>query len=310
MRVSVIIPAFGFCPVLERLIDALLSQTRKPDEIIVVHSGENDPGKLIKKDPIIRTIYRSKRLYPGASRNLGFRISSGELIAFIDSDAIPNKHWFSQMIDSWSQFKEVCVVGSIGATGKGGYWGLSLWLIEFGVVHPYLPCGYTKKYGTSCNMLLSRKMFEQIGGFAEDLLTTDDTELLSRLRKQDNKLYFNSAAIVKHYNVPGFSHFISHLWTLGKWGIINRSLGYGWGNSFLKGWKSFLLPWMWLIRLMKISYRIMVWGRGQRLQLSALLFGVLIGLVVWNLGIIAEIFRKGVVFPFSIPTNRPKTAKL
>ncbi len=76
--ISVVIPAYGQCPHLPDVIDAILSQSIQPTEIVVAHSGPFDPtGALTANSDLIRVFHSDRRLLGGAARNLGARHARG-----------------------------------------------------------------------------------------------------------------------------------------------------------------------------------------------------------------------------------------
>ena len=94
MKVSVIIPMYNSKDTIKSAIESVLNQTYKePIEIIVVNDGSKDGCEKIVEDMILnnqtnRFIKLINKPNGGVStaRNLGIRESSGEYIAFLDSD--------------------------------------------------------------------------------------------------------------------------------------------------------------------------------------------------------------------------------
>ena len=93
-KVSVIIPSYNRAGFLEEAIESVLSQDYENFELIVVDDGSTDETRNIVKEYAERITY----LYQDNSgvscaRNMGIKRSSGEYIAFLDSDDkwLPNK---------------------------------------------------------------------------------------------------------------------------------------------------------------------------------------------------------------------------
>ncbi len=79
---------------MRKTLDNLLSQSKKPDEIIVVDDHSTDDFQLVIFEYITECIFiNNKGTGPGAARNLGLSVATGKYIQFFDSDDLltPNK---------------------------------------------------------------------------------------------------------------------------------------------------------------------------------------------------------------------------
>ena len=87
LTVSLIIPTYNRASLLPNAIDSVLTQTRVPDEIIVVDDGSTDNTiKVLEPYQPRVKVLRQTNQGPSASRNSGLRAATGDLIAFLDSD--------------------------------------------------------------------------------------------------------------------------------------------------------------------------------------------------------------------------------
>lgn len=88
-EVSVIIPAWNAERYLAETIESALAQTRPPSEIIVVDDGSEDRTLEVAQRyaPRVRAI-RKPNGGPASARNEAIRNSSGEYLAFLDSDDV------------------------------------------------------------------------------------------------------------------------------------------------------------------------------------------------------------------------------
>lgn len=89
--ISIVIPVYNAEKYLERCVCSALSQTYPNLEILLVDNGSIDKsGKICddfaKQDRRIKVIHMEKNEGPGGARNCGINASSGEYIAFMDSD--------------------------------------------------------------------------------------------------------------------------------------------------------------------------------------------------------------------------------
>ena len=85
--VSVIIPTYNRCAILERAIESVLGQTFTDYELIVVDDGSTDEtADLLDRYRNRVKVIRQENRGVSAARNTGIRASKGELVALLDSD--------------------------------------------------------------------------------------------------------------------------------------------------------------------------------------------------------------------------------
>ncbi|MDN5201208.1 glycosyltransferase family A protein [Fulvivirgaceae bacterium BMA10] len=84
--VAVIIPLYNGAPWIEETIKSVLSQSLKPDEIIVVDDNSTDEGYEIVKKYKEVTLVKNEGKGSSMSRNLGTKLSKSRFIAFLDQD--------------------------------------------------------------------------------------------------------------------------------------------------------------------------------------------------------------------------------
>jgi glycosyltransferase involved in cell wall biosynthesis len=112
-RVSVIIPTYNYCHFLGEAIQSVLEQTFSDFELIVVDDGSTDNTKEVVDsfgDSRIRYIYQENRGV-SAARNTGIKVSSGEYVAFLDSDDMwlpENLELKVKVLDSRSDVALIC----------------------------------------------------------------------------------------------------------------------------------------------------------------------------------------------------------
>ncbi|MBT8240078.1 MAG: glycosyltransferase [Acidimicrobiia bacterium] len=86
---SVIIPTYNRLAFLGEALESVLAQTHTNLEIIVVDDGSTDgTGDYVRGlgSDKISYVFQENQGHPGAARNVGLRMASGEFIAFLDSD--------------------------------------------------------------------------------------------------------------------------------------------------------------------------------------------------------------------------------
>jgi glycosyltransferase involved in cell wall biosynthesis len=94
VKVSVVVPVFNTVDYLAECLDSIVGQTLSEIEVIIVDDGSTDGSfdlaqRYASQDSRMSLCRSgSKGVGPGAARNLGIKSSTGEYVAFIDSDDI------------------------------------------------------------------------------------------------------------------------------------------------------------------------------------------------------------------------------
>jgi glycosyltransferase involved in cell wall biosynthesis len=106
-KVSVIIPFYSGIDWLKEAVESALNQTYSNVEVIVVNDGspENMCSFLDSYSKKIKYIYQTNQ-GAAAARNLGLKMSSGDYVAFLDSDDI----WLQNKLE-----KQISFMQKIGA---------------------------------------------------------------------------------------------------------------------------------------------------------------------------------------------------
>lgn len=104
IKISVIIPTWNRADLISRAISSALKQDYYIHEILVCDDGSTDNTSevlkaLIKKEKKIKYLYQKHIGSPAITRNLGIKNSTGDYIAFLDSD----DYWTSKKLSSQIQ---------------------------------------------------------------------------------------------------------------------------------------------------------------------------------------------------------------
>ena len=125
------------------------------------------------------------------SRNIGICIANGDLVAFIDDDAIPEPEWLTQLSAAYDS-------DEIGATGgfvydQSGYnyqyqystanrLGNTNWELTKSSEHLCFPGSFEFPYLQGTNASFRRSTLLEVGGFDEEIeYSLDETELCCRI---------------------------------------------------------------------------------------------------------------------------------
>lgn len=198
MKVSVIIPTHNRPQLLKQALNSVFSQEKAPYEIIVI-----DDASLVQATSVLQFLeYKhQKRIRvhrfespQGANiaRNYGASLAGGDILMFLDDDDTWEPSKIKDQLYVFSQNPEVGLVYSGRLIVNNVDREKILYKIfpkREGLLYPnILSCNFI---GTTSSVALRKKLFEEVGGFDEQLPACQDYDLWIRccektLVKHDN----------------------------------------------------------------------------------------------------------------------------
>jgi glycosyltransferase involved in cell wall biosynthesis len=136
-RISVVIPAYNAERTLSRVLDALQAQAPPPDEVLVVDDDSTDRTAAVAREHGARVVRTPGHGFAGGARNRGWEASSGDVVVFLDADAIPAPGWGAGLARALREFPGA-IVGCARTFSARTPWG---WVAHLQVETPYLPRG-------------------------------------------------------------------------------------------------------------------------------------------------------------------------
>lgn len=94
--ISVVIPVLNDARMLERCLDSLAAQTRRPDEVIVVDNGCTDDSAAVAERFAATVITEPRRGVTAAAAS-GFDAANGAIIARCDADSVLPRDWLERI---------------------------------------------------------------------------------------------------------------------------------------------------------------------------------------------------------------------
>lgn len=121
LKISVIIPTYERFNELSNCIKSILSQTKLPDELIIVDDGHLHEIPYYKEiiDSNIVCIYKNKEKKGVTySRNLGARIATGDIIFLLEDDIILLENFIEEIVHVYQKpgYEDVGGVGGVTIT--------------------------------------------------------------------------------------------------------------------------------------------------------------------------------------------------
>lgn len=193
--VSVVIPTYNRSELVGVAVRSVLDQTDVTVEVIVVDDHSTDDTMQILdgfggRIHVLQPPVNSER---GAARNMGARAASTDLIAFLDSDDV----WEPQKLATQLRTGAECSVTGLTFIDGGGRPQRTY--IPPRSAHRSLPWR-NEFLGAPSSMVLSRKAFEDSGGFPEErsLQGSEDWIFLMRLHRAGVPIHIVPHPLVRY----------------------------------------------------------------------------------------------------------------
>lgn len=173
---SVIVIALDAQPELVGAVRSLHSQRPRP-EIVVVNSGAQGAATLLSPaGPDVTVVESSRRLFPGAARNVGIAAAHGTYVAFLAADCTARPGWVASRLESHRAGAAVVSSPVVNANPWNPF-SAAAHILLFASRLPGGPAQRRSHYGAS----YLKTLFSQHGFFSNDLRAGEDTEFNRRL---------------------------------------------------------------------------------------------------------------------------------
>lgn len=212
MKISIIIPCKEVDGYTLECIRRCLELDYPDYEVIVLPDYE--PKLVIPSVKVVST----GPVTPGAKRNIGVANSTGDICAFIDSDAYPRRDWLSKAV-KYLKDEGVVAVGGPGVTAEDDGLmqkasGCVLSLFTVGRLSSRYKIGSKSTYESddvhSCNLIVRRSALERVGGWHEKYWPGEDS-LLCLALKRVGRVLESSDVVVYHHRKPLFKQHLRQI---------------------------------------------------------------------------------------------------
>jgi glycosyltransferase involved in cell wall biosynthesis len=195
MLVSIIIPCYNVEDYIEECLISAINQTHKLNEIICIDNNSTDNTWLKLKNlsetyPNIR-IFQECLLGAPVARNKGLFFSKGKWIQFLDAD---------DLLDPEKIEHQVRLIFNNPNAGfiAGGYFKRNINGKQkqvYPVRTDYFKALFISSLGITSSNLWNRKYLEKIGGWDEELKSSQETDLMFRILKINENIIYDSAPL-------------------------------------------------------------------------------------------------------------------
>ena len=195
---SVVICSYNGSLTIRECLEGVMKLNYPFYEVIVINDGSTDTTPQIASEFDVKLISTPNEGL-SAARNLGASIAKGEIISYIDDDAIPDPDWLLYLASSF-------YYTAYAAVGGPNIAPCNVSLIADCVDHsPGSPCHVLitdteAEHIPGCNFSIRKTAIDQLGGFDVQFRTAgDDVDLCWRITEAGWKIGFNPGAMVWHH---------------------------------------------------------------------------------------------------------------
>lgn len=249
-RVSVVINTCNRGAYLGDTLRGLQQQLYDNFEVVLVNGPSIDNTEEVAKSFNVR--YYTAPFNISVSRNVGIKHAAGDILAFIDDDAVPEPEWLRDLVKAYKDPKVAAAGGRVyNADGSGfqySYGAIDAW--GYPISRHDTPYDFNDPKGTFFNINIGtnasyrREPLIEVGGFDEEIeYYHDESDVCVRLIEAGYKVAQLDDAYVHHKMAPSFRRKNAKRVTV--WDAIVKNTIY-YGIKHTKGkkenWKRFIRP--------------------------------------------------------------------
>lgn len=213
--ISIIVSTFSTERIndVENLLKSIKYQSYIYIEILIIVDENKELYYKIEKlisdiEKDIRIIFNPKNEGLAFSRNIGIKNSTGDIIAFVDDDAILYPDWAEEIVKTFDKNNIGAVAGDIIPLWEYNFMSWFpkelFWMISCSYsMTPDYKCEVERGFGT--NMAFKKDIFFEVGMFDTEFgingtrwIGGEDTIMFLKVKCNGNKVFFNPEAKIFH----------------------------------------------------------------------------------------------------------------
>jgi glycosyltransferase involved in cell wall biosynthesis len=219
--VSVIVAVRDNTPGAAELIEHLARQTLPLTsfEVVVGDDGSRDGSclTLATDDEWVRVV-RGMPQTSYAARNAAAAAARGAVLAFCDSDCLPEPRWLKQGLAALERADVVAGEVTFAAPEAPTVW--SVLTIDMFLDQKR---NVALSRGVTANLLVRRGLFDRLGGFDASLPSGGDYDFVGRAVESGARLAYAPDAVVRHPTLDSRRLFLRKVWTTNRWRAVRMA---------------------------------------------------------------------------------------
>jgi GT2 family glycosyltransferase len=206
-RVSLIIPVYNGSKYIRKVLDAVLAQTVKPHEVLVVDDGSSDDTReIVSAVAGVRLIAKQHTGLPD-TRNHGIKEAKCELVCFLDSDIVLEPDWLQEMLKcDFDSFEAATGYVDTFNKGRSQYCKLDEMMLRRAFDKKPQTLSMENRRVNYFNYIIRADVFDRVGAFDPMFKTNgEDIDFFYRMFRAGMRISYVPSAVCHHiYVVESF----------------------------------------------------------------------------------------------------------
>jgi GT2 family glycosyltransferase len=220
-RITVAVCSHNGAATLRTCLERTLEVDYPDFEVIVVDDGSTDETAAIAASFGVRVV-RTPNRGLSAARNTALELATGELVAYLDDDAWPDRHWLSYLARAFRTSTHALIGGPNVPPPPRNLAERAIAAAPGGPIHVLLS-DELAEHVPGCNLAVRRDVLRELGGFDPQFRAAgDDVDICWRILESGLTVGFEPAAMVWHHRRDSVR------------GYLRQQRGYGKAEALLE----------------------------------------------------------------------------
>lgn len=257
--ISVLVCAYNAEDTIRECLEAVGAVDYPRFEVIVVDDGSTDATAAIASEFDWVRVISTDNQGLSAARNLALQAATGEVVAYLDSDAFPDPHWLQYLATSFVDSNHAGIGGPNIVPPEDSWVAQCIAGSPGGPIHVLLS-DQEAEHIPGCNMAFRKEHLEAVGGFDPQFRAAgDDVDVCWRILDMGWTLGYSPGAVVWHHPRDSVRTYFKQQYGYGKaeaqlerkWPDRYNDAGhlswagrvYGNGRKFGRRWRVYYGTW-------------------------------------------------------------------